>query len=44
MIKERVLIADDEDSSQKLLLSLLESYPDFCVEKESCPGRNSKSA
>jgi CheY-like chemotaxis protein len=31
MIKERVLIADDEDSSQKLLLSLLESYPDFCV-------------
>jgi len=39
MIKERVLIADDEDSSQKLLLSLLESYPDFCVEKRVYSGR-----
>lgn len=39
MIIDRVFIADDEDNSQKLLLSLLESYPDFSIEKRVYSGR-----
>ncbi len=39
MTKDRVLIADDEDSSQKLIISLLNSYPDFSIEKKVYSGR-----
>lgn len=39
MKKDRVLIVDDEDSSQKLLVSLLESYTDICIEKRVYSGR-----